>query len=75
MEKKWILLNTSTWSSTVQSQGNDVPSFTIRLEVPLSDRKLKKIAASNNKDKIKELPTEVLVDLWKASLVQPGARL
>ena len=75
MDKKWILLNASTWSYSVQSQGNDVPPITIRLEEPLSDRKLKKIAASNDKDKFKELPTEVLVDLWKASLVQPGARL
>ena len=69
MDKKWILLDASKWSYTVQSQGNDVPPITIRLEEPLSDRKLKKIAASNNKDKIKELPIEVLVDLWKASLV------
>jgi hypothetical protein len=75
MDKKWILLDATTWSYTVQNQGNDVPPITIRLEEPLSDRKLKKIAASNNKDKIKELPTEVLVDLKKASLVQPGARL
>ena len=69
MDNKWLLLKASTWSYTVQSQGNDVPPFTIRLEVPLSDRKLKKIAASNDKDKFKELPTEVLVDLQKASLV------
>ena len=75
MDKKWILLDASTWSYTVQNQGNDVPPITIRLEEPLSDRKLKKIAASNNKDKFEELPTEVLVDLKKASLVQPGARL
>ena len=69
MDKKWILLDASKWSYTVQSQGKDVSPFTIRLEVPLSDRKLKKIAASNDKDKFKELPTEVLVDLQKASLV------
>ena len=69
MDKKWILLDASKWSYTVQSQGNDVPPITIRLEEPLSDRKLKKIAASNDKDKFKELPTEVLVDLQKASLV------
>ena len=69
MDKKWILLDALTWSYNVHCQGNDVPPFTICLEVPLSDRMLKKIAASKDKDKIKEMPTEVLVDLWKASLV------
>ena len=67
---KWLIINVSTRSYMAQRKGSDLPPVTIRLEAPLSDQKLKRIAAyKNNLSKINEMPADVLEDLWKASVI------
>ena len=67
---RWLILDIMSSSYVVQSQDKVLPPFTICLEEPMSDEKLKKIAAcKDNLSKINEMPADVIVDLWKASVV------
>ena len=68
---KWNLLDVTKKSYSVQQPCSDLPPFIIKLEEPLTNEKLKIIGScKSNLEKVNEMPSKVIVDLWKAPYVE-----